>query len=601
MKLKPEDSSLDGIYKKPILNDVNFNIQFSAFVIGFSVLSMEVIWTRIQVQYFSATVYSFSIMLLSVLLGIYSGSNLAKKFIDRHKNLTDLYLNLMLALGISICFTGLLIYVLPGFYLKIVFALHSLFDNYNYWHWITIITKTICASLFIFIPCIISGILFPVAVKISSYSHNSIGKTSSMIYFWNTVGSVFGPLITSFALIPILNLEGAYYSISLFIIISAILFKFKQIKVLVISDVLLIVTVITIIVIVKFIPDKIVANYSFIENDTELIFHEEGNAQTISLLKNNKNQTIFMIDGNIEADNSPTQMKHFIIKGHLPLILHPQPENILVIGLGMGITLNAIGNYPSVKMIDLVELSPQVIKAQKYLININNDVLNNDKLNIIVDDGRNFLSATKKKYDMITIDPIHPRISGVGTLYTDEFYKQVKSHLTHSGIYIQWMPSYQMSPYSFKLAVNTFITNFPNAFLWYVKGHALLLGKNNNSIIDYDMIKNNFYNVQKDMEKININSVEELLSLISMTPDKINKYTKNFNNLNNDNNLYLEYHVPGEYLYQVEDIIESIFPYWGFSTNYIINSTQDEYNIIIDYWEKRKSDINLMINQRKFE
>jgi spermidine synthase len=438
--------------------------------------------------------------------------------------------------------------------------------------------------------------LFPIAVKISSNSNQSIGKTTSVIYYWNTIGSVLGPLTTAFVLIPLLNIKGAFFAISLFIILTGTLLNFKQTKLYTAFDIIPIVIFITIISISYLLPDKIVSNYSIIAKETELIYHEEGNAQTISLLKNDKNQTIFLIDGNVEADNSPTQLRHFILKGHLPLLLHPQPDNVLVIGLGMGITLNAIENNPAVKTIDLVELSPQVVKAQEYLININNDVLNNEKLNLIIDDGRNYLSATTKKYDMITVDPIHPRISGVGTLYTREFYEQVSEHLNHNGIYIQWIPSYQMSPHSFKMAVNTFKTTFPHSILWYVKGHVLLLGKKNNIIIDYDIMKKNFYNISPDMKRINIRNTEELLSLVAMTPDYLNLYTDGFNMQNNDNNLYLEYHVPGQYLYNVDDIIKSILPYWGFSDVYIKNVNQEERNTIFAYWDERETKLRLNTN-----
>jgi len=595
-ELKLEEPSIDENNNKTNFNDVNFNIPLSTFIIGFSILSMEVIWTRIQVQYFSATVHSFSIMLFFVLLGLYWGSTLSKKFIDKRKDLTDIFTYLILAMGIAISFTGLLLYILPSLYIKFVFSLNSIFNNKDSWFLITIISKSICASLFILFPCIISGILFPIAVKISSNSNQSIGKTTSVVYYWNTIGSVLGPLTTAFILIPLLNIKGAFFAISLFIILTGTLLNFKQTKLYTAFDIIPIVIFITIISISYLLPDKIVSNYSIIAKETELIYHEEGNAQTISLLKNDKNQTIFLIDGNVEADNSPTQLRHFILKGHLPLLLHPQPDNVLVIGLGMGITLNAIENNPAVKTIDLVELSPQVVKAQEYLININNDVLNNEKLNLIIDDGRNFLSATTKKYDMITVDPIHPRISGVGTLYTHEFYEQVSEHLNHNGIYIQWIPSYQMSPHSFKMAVNTFKTTFPHSILWYVKGHVLLLGKKNNIIIDYDIMKKNFYNISSDMKRINIRNTEELLSLVAMTPDYLNLYTEGFNMQNNDNNLYLEYHVPGQYLYNVDDIIKSILPYWGFSDVYIKNVNQEERNTIFAYWDERETKLRLNTN-----
>lgn len=60
------------------------------------------------------------------------------------------------------------------------------------------------------------------------------------------------------------------------------------------------------------------------------------------------------------------------------------------------------------------------MKAQEHLHDVNGGVLSDPRLKLHVDDGRSFLKFSGKQYDLITADPIHPRISGVGVLYTKE-------------------------------------------------------------------------------------------------------------------------------------------------------------------------------------
>ncbi len=95
------------------------------------------------------------------------------------------------------------------------------------------------------------------------------------------------------------------------------------------------------------------------------------------------------------------------------------------LGLGLGITLAATARYPSVESIRLIELSPDIVAAHRTLAPLTGDILQNSKIRLRIDDGRNFMAMSDDKFDMITADPIHPRITGVGHLYTLEYYRAI--------------------------------------------------------------------------------------------------------------------------------------------------------------------------------
>ena len=88
--------------------------------------------------------------------------------------------------------------------------------------------------------------------------------------------------------------------------------------------------------------------------------------------------------------------------------------------------------------VDVVELSQAVVEGSEYFTRINFDLLKRPNVHLRVDDGRNFLMMTRKKYDVITADIILPRHAGAGALYSREYYELVRNALAEGGLALQW-------------------------------------------------------------------------------------------------------------------------------------------------------------------
>lgn len=128
---------------------------------------------------------------------------------------------------------------------------------------------------------------------------------------------------------------------------------------------------------------------------------------------------------------------------HMSLaFLNQKPESALVICLGMGTTLRSLASWG----IDVtaVELVPGVKEAFGYYHADADRVLAKPNVRIIVDDGRRFLRRTKKKFDVITIDPPPPiQAAGSSLLYSEEFYSLIQTRLKPGGILQHWFPEGQ--------------------------------------------------------------------------------------------------------------------------------------------------------------
>jgi len=143
-------------------------------------------------------------------------------------------------------------------------------------------------------------------------------------------------------------------------------------------------------------------------------------------------------------------------QAHIPALLHKNPTNAIVIGMGAGITSGAMTLHSNLKMIDTIELFPKVIDLMHYFKNFNEDIIHKTNSRLYAADGRYFLAASKKKYDIISVNITNPYLPGCAAFYTMEFYKLVKSKLNKNGIFL----THIYGP-DWKFLVKSISVNFP--------------------------------------------------------------------------------------------------------------------------------------------
>ena len=462
----------------------------------------------------------------------------------------------------------------------------------------SVVAQFIVSGLLIALPTLLLGATFPAAVKICTPSAGRAGFGTARVYAANTAGAIVGSLLAGFVLVPLLGSRVSLLVIGLLFCANGLMLldrcagrafaSLRDARVLGLLAIGVVAAGITLAL-----PRQTVMNYN--QQGTtrpDLIYHGEGVAHSVDIVRAQNGDVIMMVDGNIEADTSFIQRRHFILKGHLPVLLHSAPQQeVAVVGLGLGITLAATARNPAVESIQVIELNPEMVQAHQHLRDVTGGVLDNPKIHIQIDDGRNFLSMTDRKFDMITADPIHPRISGVGYLFTEEYYRAIKERLREGGVVCQWMPMYSISRESFDVAFRTFAQVFENASFWYVRGHGLFVATVGPFSIDWAELKARAGDpvVAKDLESIEINSPADLLSYLFMGPKQIRAYLAAApgKRLNTDANAYLEYHSPFEFLKKTKDIIRELLPFAGYDPALIRNVTTEDRAEIENAWKHR--------------
>ncbi|NQV15140.1 tetratricopeptide repeat protein [bacterium] len=161
---------------------------------------------------------------------------------------------------------------------------------------------------------------------------------------------------------------------------------------------------------------------------------------------------------------------------HIPLLFHPNPQSAMILGLASGITAGEALNY-DLDRLDILEISEQVVQASDFFSELNSNVLSYPNTNVIIQDGRVHLELSDQKYDVITSEPSNPWMAGLASLFTEEFFRLAKNRLNWDGIFVQWLPSYQMDWTTFSMVGRTFAKVFPNSLLMksFIGGNDYLL------------------------------------------------------------------------------------------------------------------------------
>jgi spermidine synthase len=155
-------------------------------------------------------------------------------------------------------------------------------------------------------------------------------------------------------------------------------------------------------------------------------------------------------------------------QAHIPLLLHPEPRQVALIGLATGITAGAALQHEGVERITAIELSRSVvIVAERFFADYNHRVISNPRAEIVVEDARTYMAAARSRFDVVIGDLFLPWGPGEARLYSREHFAATRDALRPGGLFCQWLPLFQLSPVDLAIIVNSFHEVFPHSH-WFV-------------------------------------------------------------------------------------------------------------------------------------
>jgi len=538
-------------------------------VSGFCALGYEVLWTRILTLTVGTSVYGFSVMLIAFLTGIAVGSKsyglFRRVFRLNEKGLPSKVTGfgiIQCIIGISALIVSLHIRDLPVHSTNLRYFYSSLGLNvFNARQW----ANLTLAFSYMMVPAFFMGLAFPFAGAVNAWHRKKVGHAVGDVLAYNTLGALLGSAVSGYVLIYVFGIER---SLQLLTIINMgfgllVLFSVRNIRILNWAIAGLTIVALLFLAVdtnalrmwdMRFFaifqnnqPEAYDTPYKkqdAIEN-TEVLFYHEGIDSTISAIKVKGGNQGVLVNGKTVASASLGDRQCQLTLGHLPMLLHKDPRKVLVIGLGTGMTLGAVSIHPEVEELIAAEIEPNVLGATRTFGKYNNHVLDNPKLRIVFNDGRNYLMTTRRKFDVITADPIHPWTQGSGYLYTAEYFKLASEHLLPGGTMGQWLPIYELSVDDLKSVLLTFSQSFKYTMTWLTAHDAELIGSNSPIIIDEEELQKriSYPPILKDLKPVMMGSAADFLSYFLMATDRMKAFSKG-GIINTDDNLYLEYSTP---------------------------------------------------------
>jgi spermidine synthase len=206
----------------------------------------------------------------------------------------------------------------------------------------------------------------------------------------------------------------------------------------------------------------------------ELVFYRDGRLATVSVKRLGGTLSL-AVDGKVDATSAADMLTQRLL-AHLPLWWHGGAQDVLVIGLGSGVTAGSALAHP-VRRVEVVEISPEVAQAARLFGHVNRGALDDPRLRLIIGDGRHHLQHAREGYDVVISEPSNPWMAGVASLFTRDFFALARSRLRPGGLLCQWAHVYNMSPRDLRTVVGSFTDAFPQAALFLVnEGDVLLVG-----------------------------------------------------------------------------------------------------------------------------
>ncbi|MDO8681114.1 MAG: fused MFS/spermidine synthase [Acidobacteriota bacterium] len=426
-------------------------------VSGFASLGLEVLWFRLMLQFVIATTEAFTAMLATVLAGIAIGGGLASQILKSRARLP---------FWITIVQAGTGLATLAS----MAFLLWTVQNGWNtmlLWRAVTIA---------ILPPAILMGVGFPLMLGMATQSIPAgapaqVSDRIGHLYALNVFGAIAGSLAAGFVLLPWIGAMSSLVVLAALYLASALIMALSgpaEGRGWWVARRLALATVAAIAVAFGLIGDRMPDPFKVAIDrrygDLLLEFWRDEGAQTAVSVRASRFQHVLYLDGLHQANDQFGMVRLHRAIGHLPMVLHGSASDVLVVGLGGGATPGAISQHKDVR-VQVVELSTSVVGAAPFFAHVNYDLLNQTNVDLRIDDGRNFLTFTDRRFDVITADIIQPEHAGAGHVYSREYFALVRRALKDGGIALQWIghrPSVE-----YKLIMRTFLDVFPQATLWY--------------------------------------------------------------------------------------------------------------------------------------
>ena len=528
---------------------------------GAAAMVYQVLWSRALAIVIGSSVYSFALILLAFLVGLAVGATVMSRLL-RNVRRPVLWLALThLGVVAMVMLSYFLLDKLPAAFIAMLRGGTFSVDG-------ILFAQFLLAALAVLPATLLMGGVLPLTIRIYTSRIERVGRDLGNAYAMNTLGAIIGSFAAGFVVLPVLELQKGLHAaaIASALVGSALLLvaEIPARRRFFLAPVAVAATVTLAVILPRWDLGHFQAGLfrvsiakDIVESGKwpipELLYYHDGIATTVSVERWGKHLAL-KNNGKVDASNGddmPTQ----IMVGLMPLLFHPtaldKPPRLAVIGYGSGVTIGATTQFP-IGHADVVELEPEIIHASRWFENVNHQPDKNPLVNILIGDGRNFLTQRSDRYDVIISEPSNPWITGVSNLFTRDYWQLAQRRLADDGVFCQWAQLYELSPRNIKTILRTFGEVFPYTYVFSAEdlsSDVILIATNHPLLLDRAHLARNFTDprIKAELERAEVHSADDLLAYLLLTPEEIPAFTVGAD-INTDDNALIEFSAPRDLL-----------------------------------------------------
>ena len=451
---------------------------------GFAAMAAEIGWARLAALLFGPTIYTFACVIAAVILGVALGSAAAARLPGRpgagRAASPRFWLAAVQLLGAAS--SAAVAWFGSGLVLPVGELIAENAGDVP--HLLNV--QFLGTAAVLLLPGLAFGATFPLAVAGAAASANDsaqeAGRATGTIYATNAGGNVVGALAAGFLLIPWLGIEAALVAAVLAQLVAALLAS-PRVLTLALAGALGVFGFTATGSwdwealtggLYRVAPQMETSRHRDFLRKGRLQFLDQGASATVTV-KEVAGELSLAIDGKVDATDGADMLTQRLL-AHLPLLLHPAPESVFIVGHGSGVTAGSALRHP-VARVAAAEISPEVAMASRLFEESNGAPWEDGRFALLEVDARNQLLLDRDSYDVVISEPSNPWMSGVSPLFTVEFFELVRSRLTDGGLFCQWIHLYNLAEEDLRTVVGGFTDVFPETALFVLHdGDALLIG-----------------------------------------------------------------------------------------------------------------------------
>src|SRR5688572_3847429 len=456
---------------------LTFVLLLTAFLTGLSSFIYEIVWIRMLSLVLGASTHSFELMLASFILGLALGGLWVRHRVDAVSDTIRFLAGVQIVMGLAAVAT---IPVYNGAFDLIAWVMYSVARNDG--GFVLFNLASTAVALLVMLPATFcAGMTLPLITYRLLRSPTG-ERALGMVYAVNTLGAILGVVIAVHLLLQTLGLRGALLvgaaiDVGLGVLLLT-MFRTGPRRWRFGTEAIAGLTALVLLGALFDVDARRASSGVFRSGVAQLsshwavLFNRDGKTATVDVIDNEGLRSIRTngkSDAAIQmgAGAQPTGDEYTMtLLALLPLGHRVDAKNAAVIGFGSGMSTSVLLTSPALERVDTIEIEPAMIEGAKAFRPVVDAAFDDRRSRIVIDDAKSFFARGGNRYDIIVSEPSNPWVSGVASLFTEEFYARLATYLNDGGVLSQWLHTYEMDAATLASIVSAVSKTFPQFVIY---------------------------------------------------------------------------------------------------------------------------------------